>query len=103
MLENSFRLTFFLKKPKNESLQRIIQLRITVDGIAKETSTKQKWDVRRWDQEACRAIGNKEDARTLNFYLDTLTNKILQFKAEVILSGQFITAQRLVDYILGNV
>lgn len=102
MLENSFRLTFFLKKPKNESFMRIVYLRVTVDGIARETSTKQKWDVRRWDQETCRATGNKEDARTINFYLDTLTNKILQFKSELIMGGHIITAQRLIDYVLGN-
>lgn len=46
MLENSFRLTFFLKSPKKVTSRRIIYLRITVDGIAKETSTKQKWDVK---------------------------------------------------------
>lgn len=102
MLENSFRLTFFLKSPKKVTSQRLIYLRITVDGIAKETSTKQKWDVKRWDQHSCRATGNKEDAKAINFYLDTLTNKIVQFKAELILNSHTITAQRIIDYVLGR-
>ncbi|WP_116789286.1 site-specific integrase [Flavobacterium psychrotrophum] len=102
MLENSFRLTFFLKSPKKVTSQRLIYLRITVDGIAKETSTKQKWDVKRWDQQACRATGNKEDAKSINFYLDSVTNKIVQFKAELILNSHTITAQRIVDFVLGR-
>ncbi len=102
MLENSFRLTFFLKSPKRVTSQRLIYLRITVDGISKETSTKQKWDPNRWDQQTCRATGNKEDARAINFYLDSITNKILQFKAELIISSNAITTQRLLDFIQGK-
>ena len=102
MLENSFRLTFFLKSPKKVTSQRLIYLRITVDGISKETSTKQKWDPSRWDQQTCRATGNKEDARAINFYLDSVTNKILQFKAELIISSNAITTKRLLDFIQGK-
>lgn len=57
MLESSFGLTFFLKAPRKKSNLRYIYLRITVDGIPKETSTKRKWDTTRWDQKAERAIG----------------------------------------------
>jgi len=102
MLENSFRLTFFLKSPKKVTSQRLIYLRITVDGIAKETSTKQKWDAKRWDQQAGRATGNKDDAKAINFYLDSVTNKIVQFKAELILNSHTITAQRIIDFVLGR-
>jgi len=43
MLEKSFRLTFCLKSPQKVTSHRLIYLRITVDGIAKKTLTKQKW------------------------------------------------------------
>lgn len=48
MLEQSYGLNFFLKSSnvKNKSI-RYVYLRITVNGIAKETSTKRKWDVNR--------------------------------------------------------
>lgn len=73
MLENSFGLSFFMKPPeKKETDQRFIYLRITVDGIRKETSTKRKWDVNRWDAKTERASGNKEDARVLNHFLDAM-------------------------------
>ena len=69
MLESSFGLSFFLKSPHKGSKIRAVYLRITVDGIPKETSTKRKWDSSRWDQRIERATGSKEDARSLNFFL----------------------------------
>ena len=91
MLESSFGLAFFLKSPRKESKIRIVYLRVTVDGIPKETSTKRKWDTSRWDQRTERAIGSKEDARSLNFFLDSLVLKINEFKTEIMYSGKPIT------------
>lgn len=68
MLENSFRLIFFLKAARNESNIRIVYFRITVDGIPKEASTRRKWDSERWNQKTERATGTKEDAKSLNFF-----------------------------------
>lgn len=39
-----------VQKKKSEHM-RYVYLRVTVDGIPKETSTKMKWDNRRWDQD----------------------------------------------------
>lgn len=103
MLETSYGLSFFLKSPQKKTTQiRYIYLRITVDGIPKETSTKTKWDVRRWDQDSGRAVGTKEDARTLNFFLETLTTKINHFKADLINSGHTITANGIIDFVKGK-
>lgn len=102
MLENSFGLTFFLKTPRKKTKIRFIYLRITVDGIPKETSTKHKWDITRWDQSAERAIGNKEDARMLNHFLDTLQMKVNQCKADYIYNDRLLTAQKIMDHILGR-
>ncbi|MEL1245943.1 hypothetical protein AAEO56_16845 [Flavobacterium sp. DGU11] len=38
MLETSFGLSFFMKPPKKETNIRYIYLRVTVDGVRKETS-----------------------------------------------------------------
>ncbi|SEB03660.1 Site-specific recombinase XerD [Flavobacterium gillisiae] len=102
MLESSFGLVFFLKIPRNESKIRVVYLRITVDGIPKETSTKRKWDSSRWDQKLERAIGSKEDAKSINFFLDSLILKINQYKTENMYNGKLITAQKVMDYILGK-
>lgn len=103
MLENSFGMAFFLKTAHKGSKIRAVHLRITVDGITKETSTKRKWDISRWDQKTERAVGTKEDARSLNFFLDSLTLKINEIKTEMIYNGNFITAEKVMDHILGRV
>lgn len=102
MLEQSFGLTFFLKSSTKESSVRFIYLRITVDGIPKETSTKRTWDLQRWNQKAERATGSKEDAKALNLFLDSLAAKVNNFRTNLMLEEQTITAQRLIDFILGK-
>jgi integrase len=103
MLESSFGLVFFLKIPRNESKIRSVYLRITVDGIPKETSTKRKWDRTRWDQKTERAIGTKEDARSLNFFLDSLILKVNEYKTEIMYSGKLVTSEKIMDYVLGKI
>ncbi|MBO9676391.1 MAG: site-specific integrase [Sphingobacteriaceae bacterium] len=103
MLESSYGLNFFLKSPKNKTEHmRYVYLRVTVDGIPKETSTKMKWDDRRWDQDQGKAIGTKEDARTLNLYIDALTTKINLYKTELINSGQTISAIGIISFVKGE-
>lgn len=103
MLESSFGLVFFLKIPRNESKIRTVYFRITVDSVPKEASTKRKWDMTRWDQKAERAVGSKEDAKSLNFFLDSLTLKINEIKTEMMYSGNPITAEKIMDHVLGKV
>ncbi len=102
MLEHSFGLTFFLKRTKKKTNIRYIYLRITVDGISKETSTKRKWDVARWDQKVERATGNKEDARSLNFFLESLVMKVNQCKSDLLYHGRTITSQKIMSFVLGK-
>jgi site-specific recombinase XerD len=103
MLENSFGLTFFLKTPRKKNNVRLLYLRVTVDGIPKETSTKRRWDLQRWDQKIERAIGNKEDARTINFFLESLELKISLFKTELMNNDHTITSQKIIDHVNGKI
>jgi len=103
MLENSFGLVFFMKITSNDRKIRTVYFRITVDGITKEASTKRKWEHSRWDQKTERAVGSKEDAKSLNFFLDSLTLKINEIKTEMMYSGKIITAEKIMDHVLGKV
>jgi integrase len=103
MLENSFGLIFFLKASRHESNIRIVYFRITVDGIPKEASTRRKWDSERWNQKTERATGTKEDAKSLNFFLDSLTAKIHEIKAEIMYTGKPITSQKIMDHVMGRI
>jgi len=104
MLENSFGLIFFLKAPRhNESNIRSVYFRITVDGIPKEASTRRQWDTERWNKKTERATGTKEDAKSLNFFLDSLTAKIHEIKAEIMYTGKPITSQKIMDHVMGRI
>lgn len=103
MLENSFGMAFFLKTAHKGSKIRAVHLRITVDGITKETSTKRKWDIERWDKKTERAVGTKEDAKSLNYFLDSLAFKIHEIKTEILYSGKPLTTEKVMDHILGRV
>ncbi|WP_293940041.1 Arm DNA-binding domain-containing protein [Sphingobacterium sp. UBA5996] len=102
MLENSFGEMFFLKTPEKKESIRVVYLRITVDGIPKEISTRRKWDVARWNQKSERASGSKEDAKSLNYFLDSLSNRISNYRTELINNDQTITAQKLIDFVRGK-
>ncbi|MFD2938543.1 site-specific integrase [Flavobacterium notoginsengisoli] len=103
MLENSFGLIFYLKVPRNESKIRSVYFRITIDGIPKEASTRRQWDIERWNQKNERAVGTKEDAKSLNFFLDSLTTKIHDIKTEILYSGKPVTSQKIMDHVMGRI
>lgn len=102
MLEQNFGLSFFLKTPRNKENARLIYLRVTVDGTPKETSTKRKWDMSRWNQKAERATGSKEDSKAINYFLDALEGKINSYRTTLAVEGKTITAQMVIDYVLGK-
>lgn len=85
MLDKSFGLHFYLKKPKDY-----------VKGII----PKRSCEPNRWNAAAERALGTKEDARALNAYLDTLQAKAYEAKRRLIESNQMITAAALKDQLL---
>ena len=102
MLESSFGITFFLKSSVKSTNEKYIYLRITVDGVPKETSTKRKWDLKRWEQKTARATGNKEDAKTLNLFLNSLELKISRYRDELSEKGETVTSIKLINYALGK-
>ena len=102
MLEKSFGLLIYLKKPKNYSGGEMpVYLRITVDGIEKEVSAKRSWDPVRWNSKASRAAGTKEDARILNDYLNVLQNKAYDARQQLIEKGKVVTAMAIRDIVSG--
>jgi site-specific recombinase XerD len=102
MLEKSFGLLFFLKQSKkNKNGEKYIYLRITVDGIPKELSTKRLWQLSKWNVSAGRAFGNSEEGKTLNSYLDTIYYKALQAKKQLLDRDQEVTAEAIKNILLG--
>jgi len=102
MFEKSFGLLFFMRKPKNyENGPVTIYLKITVDGAAKELSTKRKCEPSLWSPRAGRAIGNKASAKELNGFLDVMEQSVYRAKRKLIDNDQELTVQALKDALMG--
>lgn len=103
MLEKSFSLLFYLKKPKNYQKGSMpIYLRITVDGIPKEISTGRQCDPDRWNANSGRVNGTKEDVKSLNAYLDTLQTKVYEVRRRLVEKNETITADALKNVLKGT-
>lgn len=103
MLEKSFSLLFYLKKPKNYSNGVMpIYLRITVDGIAKEISTGRNCDPLKWNTTSERCNGTKEDVKSLNAFLDTLQTKVHEVRRQLIEKNELITSENLKNSLKGT-
>lgn len=103
MLEKSFGLLFYQKKPSYHVKGAIIiYMRITVDGLRKEISTGRKIEPERWNANSGRAIGAKEEIKALNAFLDTLQGKVYEARRKAVESNLEITAELLGNMIKGQ-
>jgi len=103
MNSKSFGLLFYLKKPKGYvNGDRPIYLRITVNGIVKESSLQRTWDPDRWNSDSGRATGTKNDAKAINAYLDTLQAKAHQARHQLILDSKPVTAAAVRNLLQGR-
>lgn len=59
-------------------------MRITVDGVVTEMTTKYECTPERWNKQAQRARGTNETSRTLNMLLDTLERKVHETRIQLI-------------------
>lgn len=81
MLEKASGSSSFWNNPKTKKIgERYVYLRITVDGVSKELSTKRLWKSSRWNPAAGKAEGSHQDSKNLNAYLETRYFKALQSK-----------------------
>lgn len=103
MLETTFSILFYLKKPKGYvSGVMPVYMRITVNGVPKEITTKRECEPERWNSHAQRAKGNNEKTKTLNAYLDTLERQVHEARRQLIEAQITITADSLKDRLLGK-
>ena len=66
MLEKSFAILFYLKKPKGYTKGEMpIYMRITVNQVAKEITTKRTCEPERWNSQAQRLKGTNEASRKI--------------------------------------
>jgi len=102
MVSKTFKILFILRKRKNGSRGPLpIYVRLTVNGSRIELSTSRVCDPAGWHKGTGRASGNKEDARTLNAYLDLYQSHIYDAQRELLTRGEEVTADAIRDKMLG--
>lgn len=100
---NRFSVLFYFKKPRTFVKNALpIYMRISVGCERTEISTQRKWNPLRWNGEAERAIGTKEDARALNAHLDTLQGRVYEAQRQLIANNEPITVGALREKIDGK-
>jgi hypothetical protein len=77
-------------------------IRITVDGQRAEISIKRKIDPDRWDSNANKMKGNKEDAKEINSLIDILTVKLNRIYNRLVENEEIITARKIKNIFLGK-
>ena len=102
-MRSNINLLFYLKKRSTYKNGPVaIYLRFTVDGQRAEASTGKTCDPSRWNTQAGRAIGTKEDVRSLNSYLDTLQAKAQEFHRWMTANDEMVTAESLKNRFIGK-
>ncbi|MFF5382056.1 Arm DNA-binding domain-containing protein [Pedobacter suwonensis] len=102
-MKGNFHLLYYLRKQKvYKGGPRAIYMRITVDGKRAEMSIGRECESDKWNSSAGRAIGTKENVRTLNSYLDSLQSKMRMAHQALLDTGQQITAATLQEQFTGK-
>ncbi len=102
-MKTNFALLFYLKKQKTWNKGPVpIYIRITVNGRRSELSAGRSCEIRRWNGDAGRCIGNKEESRMLNTYLDTIQTKIRIAHQLLLESGEPINSESLKNQLSGK-
>lgn len=103
MLEKSLSILFYPKKPKGYLKGDMpVYMRITVNGVPVEMTTKHECDPERWNSQSQRARGTNESSRTLNALLDTLERKVHDARMKLIEASKDITAVAIKNVLVGK-
>ncbi|GIQ61248.1 transposase [Flavobacterium collinsii] len=96
-------LHFYAKSTKaNTKGQFPIYVRLTVNGIRTEFSTKKFIEPNRWLSEAGKIKGTTEEARSINGYLDVIKSKVLDIQMELIHKNQELNIENLKELLFGS-
>ncbi|MDB5133635.1 MAG: site-specific integrase [Mucilaginibacter sp.] len=102
-MKGNFHLLFYLRKQKNyKGGAMAIYMRITVNGKRADMSAGRECEPAKWNSRAGRAIGTKEEIKSLNSYLDSLQTKVRNAHQVLIDSNHPITTENLQNQFLGK-
>ena len=102
-MKSNFHLLFYIRKQKNYKGGAMpIYMRITVNGKRADMSAGRECEPVKWNNHAGRAIGTKEEIKSLNNYLDSLQSKVRDAHQALIDANQTITTESLLNQFTGK-
>jgi len=102
-MKTNFSMLFYLKKQKNyTSGLAPIYLRITVNGLRAELTANRECEPEKWNSHAGRAIGTKENIKSLNAFLDNLQAEAYEVHRFLYENDKEITAEAIKNKMLGK-
>jgi len=102
-MKSNFHLLFYIRKQKNYKGGAMpIYMRITVNGKRADMSAGRECEPVKWNRHAGRAIGTKEEIKSLNNYLDSLQSKVRDAHQALIDANQTITTESLLNQFTGK-
>lgn len=101
-MNKTFSLLFYVRKSKKLANGTApIYLRITIDGKAREMTTKRHIEPERWNSEAQKVNGNSEEVKALNAYLKTLEQEVYETQHQLLKDKITVTTEGLKNKLLG--
>ncbi|WEA01864.1 site-specific integrase [Mucilaginibacter sp. SJ] len=102
-MNKSFNLLFYVKRSKTNSEGLApVYLRITVDGVRIEVSSKRYVNPDKWNTNGQKLTGSNEDVKSINAYLKTLEHQVYDVHRDMIERKVLISAPNLKDRLLGG-
>jgi site-specific recombinase XerD len=101
-MNKTFNLLFFVKKSKIKvNGTAPVYLRITIDGIPKEISSKRNVLPAKWDSKLQKVIGNTEEVKAINAYLKTLEQEVYEAHHMLMKDKKIATSTTLKSKLFG--
>ncbi len=72
-----------------------VYMRVTIDGHRFEQSTLRQVNPLKWSSQLGKAVGNTEEIKQLNQYLETLRHKVYNYQQQITLEGSEMTIDTL--------
>lgn len=95
-MSQNFKVLFFLKKGRRRNEKSLpIYVRVTINGERVEWTCQRNCDPSKWNQQTGRVIGNKDETKSLNQYLDALQANIFELQREYTLRNEPVTSAQV--------
>jgi len=91
--ECTFSIDFIIRLCKNEKSKALIYARVTVNGMPREISVKQKIDANKWDTKSETVRGNKSEVKTINDEIEKVRFRITQVYRKLLDENKPVTSE----------